>query len=169
MAEVDLIYKISILNLLNKADFDMTDQQITSFFIDYKYTDYFTIQKNISDLAKDALIASDDSGPAKYHITDAGEETLKLLSDRLTPAIRRDTRDFFDKNSYRMKQSNIISAKYDGNINGGYTAHLKYSDDGSDIFDLMIHTSTKDQAEALCLNFREKYMDVYSAVMETLL
>ena len=50
MAEPNMIYKISVLLLLSKVDFPLSNAQIVQFYLDKEYTDYFTIQQVISDL-----------------------------------------------------------------------------------------------------------------------
>ena len=41
MAEPITIYKLTILNMLDKVDFPLTNTQISNFFLEQDYTDYF--------------------------------------------------------------------------------------------------------------------------------
>ena len=50
MAEPFTIYKLTILNMLDKVDFPLTNTQISNFFLEQDYTDYFRVQQVISDL-----------------------------------------------------------------------------------------------------------------------
>ena len=50
MAEPITIYKLTILNMLDKVDFPLTNTQISNFFLEQDYTDYFRVQQVLSDL-----------------------------------------------------------------------------------------------------------------------
>ena len=45
MAEPFTIYKLTILNMLDKVDFPLTNTQISDFFLEQEYTDYFRVQQ----------------------------------------------------------------------------------------------------------------------------
>ena len=59
MAEPFTIYKLTILNMLDKVDFPLTNTQISNFFLEQDYTDYFRVQQVISDLVEANLIRSE--------------------------------------------------------------------------------------------------------------
>ena len=56
MAEPFTIYKLTILNMLDKVDFPLTNTQISDFFLEQEYTDYFRVQQVLNDLADSGLI-----------------------------------------------------------------------------------------------------------------
>ena len=56
MAEPFTIYKLTILNMLDKVDFPLTNTQISDFFLEQEYTDYFRVQQVLNDLADLSLI-----------------------------------------------------------------------------------------------------------------
>ena len=56
MAEPFTIYKLTILNMLDKVDFPLTNTQISNFFLEQDYTDYFRVQQVLSDLEDASLI-----------------------------------------------------------------------------------------------------------------
>lgn len=58
MAEPNTIYKMTILAMLDKVDFPLSNTQISNFFLDHDYTDYFTVQQMISSLLDSELIRS---------------------------------------------------------------------------------------------------------------
>ena len=49
MAEPATLYKLIILHMLEHIDFPLSNAQISDFFLDREYTDYFTIQQVIHD------------------------------------------------------------------------------------------------------------------------
>ena len=56
MAEPFTIYKLTILYMLDKAGFPLSNTQISNFFLEKEYTDYFRVQEVIGDLVNADLI-----------------------------------------------------------------------------------------------------------------
>ena len=73
MAEPFTIYKLTILNMLDKVDFPLTNTQISDFFLEQEYTDYFRVQQVLNDLADSGLIRTESThSNTQYYITAAG-------------------------------------------------------------------------------------------------
>lgn len=53
--EAATLYKLMLLYLLNKVDFEMTNTQLTEFILEKKYTNYFQIQTALSELVEEDL------------------------------------------------------------------------------------------------------------------
>ena len=88
MAEPFTIYKLTILNMLDKVDFPLTNTQISNFFLEQDYTDYFRVQQVISDLVDADLIRTESThSNTQYTITAAGKETLEFFKDKISDAI----------------------------------------------------------------------------------
>ena len=47
MAEPFTIYKLTILYMLSKAGFPLSNTQISNFFLEQEYTDYFRVQLSL--------------------------------------------------------------------------------------------------------------------------
>ena len=83
MAEPFTIYKLTILNMLDKVDFPLTNTQISNFFLEQDYTDYFRVQQVISDLVDADLIRTESThSNTQYTITAAGKETLEFFKEQ---------------------------------------------------------------------------------------
>ena len=48
--EAETLYKLIIMHMLNKVEFPLTNSQISQFFLENEYTNYFTVQKSLSEL-----------------------------------------------------------------------------------------------------------------------
>lgn len=59
MAEPFTIYKLTILNMLDKVDFPLTNTQISDFFLEQEYTDYFRVP---AGLKRSRRLRSDPHG-----------------------------------------------------------------------------------------------------------
>ncbi|MDD6194093.1 MAG: DUF4364 family protein [Lachnospiraceae bacterium] len=170
MAEPNMIYKISVLLLLSKVDSPLSNAQIVQFYLDKEYTDYFTIQQVISDLEDAELVTvSQSHNNTLYSLTPDGKHTLELMHDKITPAIEEDIISYLGDNKLEIKNHNALFANYDKATGGGYIVHCKYIQDKQVLLDLSIHTSSVQQAETICNNWRARHEDVYMSLMDTLI
>ena len=84
MAEPATLYKLIILHMLEHIDFPLSNAQISDFFLDREYTDYFTIQQVIHDLMDSGLVRTENThNSTRYIITPAGKETLHFFHDKI--------------------------------------------------------------------------------------
>lgn len=170
MAEPNMIYKISVLLLLSKVDSPLSNAQIVQFYLDKEYTDYFTIQQVIGDLEDAGLVTvSQSHNNTLYSLTQEGMHTLELMHDKITPAIEEDIISYLGDNKLAIKKDNALSANYDKATGGGYIVHCKYIQDKQVLLDLSIHTTSVQQAETICNNWRARHEDVYMSLMDTLI
>ena len=156
MAEPALIYKMTVLSLLERSDGPLSNTQITEFFQETNYTGFFTAQEIIHDL-EDAKL-----------ITGEGKNTLDLLSDRVTPSIQKDIVDYLTRHKLAIKAENSLKAVYDRAEGGGFIVHLTLEADRHMIMDLNVHVTSREQAEAFCYNWKVHYEDVYGALLDQL-
>ena len=88
MAEPFTIYKLTILYMLDKAGFPLSNTQISNFFLEKEYTDYFRVQEVIGDLVNADLINFESThSNTQYTLTAAGKETLGFFKDKITDGI----------------------------------------------------------------------------------
>jgi hypothetical protein len=104
----------------------------------------------------------------QYTINEEGERTLELFPDRITPAIEEDMKNYFAENSLTMKKNNSVTADYYDATGGGYLVHCRDSEEGHNVVDINLHVTSKEQAEAIVVNWKAKYEDVYMALMDLL-
>ena len=50
------LYKLMVLYMLKRVNFPLTNAQMSEFFLDKDYTDYFTFQEVLNDLLEANLI-----------------------------------------------------------------------------------------------------------------
>ena len=113
MAEPNTIYKLIILYMLEKVDFPLTNTQISDFFLEKEYTDYFTIQRVIHDLFDSELIRMESTHKnTQYTATPAGRETLRYFQDKISTSIQEDVLSYFSDKKVELKNENSIIADY---------------------------------------------------------
>lgn len=170
MAEPFTIYKLTILNMLDKVDFPLTNTQISNFFLEQEYTDYFRVQQVLNDLTDADLIRSESThNNTQYSITAAGKETLGFFRDKLTDAIEHDTIAYFEKNKMELRTVNSIVADYYKTPNQDYAVRCQFRERGTNLIDLTLTVKKKEQAEAICNNWKKQNEDVYAYLMDILM
>ena len=105
MAEPFTIYKLTILYMLDKSGFPLTNTQISNFFLEQEYTDYFRVQEVIGNLTDAQLIRSESThSNTQYSLTEAGKETLGFFKEKISEGIENDVNTFFEKNKLVFRQ-----------------------------------------------------------------
>lgn len=171
MAAPFTIYKLTILYMLSKAEFPLTNFQIVNFFMQLEYTYYyFRVEEALWDLEDAGLVVSESTRTdTHYTITSSGRETLKALSEKLNDGIREDVNRFFFENKYELRKENLALADYYMNENHEYAVHVRVlSVDRYPVIDLTLSVRSKAQAEAICDNWKRRYEGVYEYLMDLL-
>jgi DNA-binding PadR family transcriptional regulator len=170
LAEPELIYKITVLDLLDKSPVPLSNSQITEFFTEGNYTGYFTVQKVLHNLSDTKMIESEsDHNTTIYSITESGRETFRLFREKITPAIDADIKRYLKENGTEICEENSVSANYDKASDGGYVVNMQYRKADKTVMDFSLNVPQLAQAEAICTNWKEKYMDVYAIIMDNLI
>ena len=154
MAEPFTIYKLTILNMLDKVDFPLTNTQISDFFLEQEYTDYFRVQQVLNDLADSGLIRTESThSNTQYYITAAGHDTIA----------------YFEKNKMALRTVNSIIADYYKTPNQDYAVRCQFRVHDTNLIDLTLTVKNKEQAEAICNNWKKQNEDVYAYLMDILI
>ena len=170
MAEPFTIYKLTILYMLDKAGFPLSNTQLSNFFLEHDYTDYFRVQEVIGNLVDaDLILAESTHSNTQYTLTAAGKETLKFFSDKITEGITQDVIDFFEINKMELRQETSVIADYYKTTNQNYAVRCQVRSDNNNLIDLTVSVKTKEQAEAICTNWRKQHEEVYMYLMDTLM
>ncbi len=171
MADINLTYKIIVLELLNKADSKLSNRVIVDFFLEYEYTDYFSAEMAISDLAETKMVdVIETHGSTNYSINDEGKRTLELFSDKINSGIESDIKSYFNKNKLEIREEQEVTSDYSVLSSGGYMVNCKIRDidKARTIYEVNCVVPTKEQAEAICNNWQAKYEEIYFQFLEGL-
>ncbi len=170
MADIDTVYKLIVLYMLDRQGADLAGTQISDFFLSGDYTDYFTVQTTLGDLlASDLLTSENTHSNTRYAITPAGRETIRLFENKLTEELKADITRFLDENGLSLRQENAFLADYDRTEGGSYAVHLQYKENGRRKIDLTLSVPNKDAAEAACRNWRSATDEVYTYLLDLLI
>lgn len=169
MAEPFTIYKTTILYLLDRAQTPLSNIQITSFFLENNYTDYFQIQKALNELQDYSLLtARPGHRNTQYLLTPSGKDTLRSSTDKLTDGIREDVYRFLEENQIHFREENAASAYYCRTKELSYAAVCRLCSDEKPVLELTLTARTKPEAEAICRNWEKSSQNVYHAILDLL-
>ncbi len=170
MAEALTQYKLIVLYMLDHVDFPLTNTQISNFILEKEYTTYFTIQQAISELLSAELIRAESThNNTCYYIMPAGKETLSFFPDKISMAIKKDVLTYFAENKIELKQEISVLADYYKTTAQRYAVRCRILEKERTLIDLTIAANTKEQAEAICSNWKEQNEEVYGYLMDLLI
>lgn len=164
------LYKLMNLYMLKQVKFPLTNAQLTNFFTEHEYTTYFTLQQALNELEDAGLIHKEPShNSTRYEITREGEETLNFFGKNISPAIVNDMDQYLKENKFRLREEVGTSADYYKATGQDYIVHCEVREGKTVLIRLDLALPDKEQAEAMCSNWKEKSQEIYSFAMKTLL
>lgn len=164
------LYKLMILYMLKQVKFPLSNSQMSNFFLTKEYTGYFTLQQALSELLEAHLVKSESAhNSSRYQITREGEETLAFFGNQLSNDIVADIRQFLSENRALLREEVSLSADYYKSTNRDYTVHCEIREGKIPLFSMELSVPAKNQAEAICLNWKQHNQEIYAFVMNTLM
>jgi DNA-binding PadR family transcriptional regulator len=159
-----------ILYILSRVNFPLANAQLTSFILEKEYTNYFNIQRAISELIDDTYISVKTiRNSTLYRITDTGLETLLFFDNMISAGIKEDIEKYLQENKYELQEEVSTPADFYQVKKGEFAAHLSVIERDTPIIELTLTVPTEEEAARLCSNWKEKSSDVYTYLMSSLL
>ena len=161
------LYKLIVLYMLNKVNFPLTNAQISEFILDKEYTNYFTLQQVIGELAEGDLISLKTVGNTSYyHITPQGEETLGFFQNRISNLIKDDINTYLLEIKYELKNEAGILSDYYKSTTGCYIVHCQMKDGKNTPIDLNLSVPTEKLAQHMSNNWKNVSDDIYAYIIQ---
>ncbi len=163
------LYKLVILYMLNRVDFPLTNAQISGFFLEKEYTDYFKIQQAINELIDAEMLSVERAGSASYyHITVQGLETLEFFGNKIPGPMKDDVEMFLMNNKYQLRNEvGTISDCY-RTLTGEYIVHCQVKEGDSTLIEVKLSVATKNEAEEMCKNWKDTSQEIYIDIIRKL-
>lgn len=170
MAEAQTLYKLIVLTMLGKVDFPLTNAQISDFILGKEYTNYFTLQQVLSELAETGLAEIHSVRNSTYYeMTEQGRETLNFFGNMVSPAIHEDMDRYFKENAIALRDEMSVRADYFPNNNEEFNVRLRVMENDVPVIDLTLTVPAEEQANSLCNNWKKKNQKLYAYLMQELL
>lgn len=170
MTETNVLYKLSTLYMLSKVDFPISTNRLSFFLLQKNYTDYFTFQQGLGELLDDGYVHKElVHGKTLYSITDEGHDAIGFLKKEISQDMRREIEEYIKENKVPMHEDcSITSRSYQLDLTH-YMANLVVEEDGVKIIELNIATTTEDEAERICANWKESNEEIYPLLLSMLM
>ena len=169
LSEPMTLYKLMNLYMLKQVNFPLTNAQLTEFFLQHEYTNYFTLQRILSELLDVALISTKTIRHTTYYLmTSQGEETLRFFGNKVSDLIKEEIDAYLIENKYELRNEVGTIADYYKSTNKDYIVHCQVKEGSSTLIELNIAVPTEEYAERMCFNWRDNSQDIYSYIMTAL-
>ena len=156
--------------MLNKVEFPLTNSQISQFFLENEYTNYFTVQKSLSELIEDGFVFLNvNRNTSYYHLTSEGRESLKFFENKIPNPIVDDVDMFLMNNKYELRNEVGTVSDYYRASNGDYVVHCQVKEGDSTLIELNLGVPLEDQAKDMCDKWKDSSQDIYDFIMHRLL
>ena len=155
--EAETLYKLIIMHMLNKVEFPLTNSQISQFFLENEYTNYFTVQKSLSELIEDGFVFLNvNRNTSYYHLTSEGRESLKFFENKIPNPIVDDVDMFLMNNKYELRNEVGTVSDYYRASNGDYVVHCQVKEGDSTLIEVNVATPDKETASKMCATWEDK-------------
>ena len=170
MSESFTLYKLTVLYMLEKVDFPLTNGQISEFVLDKGYTTYFKLQQALSEMVEARFVREEIThNRTLYHLTEEGASTLQFFGNKISPAIKNDIDAFFKEHRYELKNEVSVKADYFPNNLGEFSVQCRVIENEANLIDLTLTVPSEKEAQAIVNNWRQKSEEIYALLMKTLL
>lgn len=170
MAEPLTLYKLMILSMLDHSKAPLTNTLLSDFFLGKEYTTYFTLQEALHELDDAQFIQQEAShNNIQYSITPAGQESLHFFENKINSEIQSDIKQYIADNHLQIEASTATVADYYITPEKKYAVHCQFREKGIPQLDLTLTVRNKEQAEAICANWKKQTDDIYMLLIDHLL
>lgn len=170
MAEPLTLYKLMILSMLDHSKAPLTNTMLSDFFLGKEYTTYFTLQEALHELDEAQFIRQEAShNNIQYSITPAGQESLHFFENKINSGIQEDIQQYLTDHQLSIASSASAVADYYITPEKKYAVHCQLREKGIPQLDLTLNVRNKEQAEAICANWKNQTDDIYMLLIDHLL
>lgn len=167
--EVVKLYKLIILYFLEKTGQETSNAILSDFILEYRYTDYFTIQQTLHSLTEDQMISLRQTRQtAFYQITKKGVEILNDFGSQLPVDTRRQIENYLQENHISIQQAVSVYTDYTKLRSREYLATGTLKERGNILLSVSLNVPTEQDAIQVCEQFKERQEEVYQSLLQIL-
>lgn len=167
--EVIKLYKLIILYFLKKTGQETSNAILSDFILEYRYTDYFTIQQTLHSLVEDQMISLRQTRQtAFYQITRKGVEILDDFGSQLPVDTRCQIENYLQKNHITIQQAVSVYTDYTKLRSREYLATGTLKERGNILLSVSLNVPTEQDAIRVCEQFKERQEEVYQSLLRIL-
>lgn len=162
--------KLIILYMLNVLNIPITNSKISEFILNHEYTNYFSLQEYINQMAEAGLLeVSTVEHKTLYSITESGVKTLEFFENRIPQSTKEDIHRYLKNNKLEIKSTLEIVADYIPGKNGDYLVHCLSKEKNEIILELNLTVYDHEHAVKICDNFKARSHEIYKRLLSDLM
>ena len=163
-------HKLIILHLLQKMGIALSNSEICQFLLEKNYMDYFSVQQYLAELVDAGwLEKSREQNHTRYTLTDEGEETVNYFLNHISEHAKTEINTYVQENSKRIRAEYAVTANYFPEINDDFLVKCGLNDDnGNGLMEVSVSVVSKQQALAICRNWRKNVSHLYGSILTSL-
>ncbi|MBE6009431.1 MAG: DUF4364 family protein [Lachnospiraceae bacterium] len=163
------LYRLIVLYMIGESNDPLSNTQITGFILEKEYTNYFVLQETIRNLLDSGLIISESvHGNTLYYLTEEGRQTLSYFGEKISDSIKEDVLDFLE-NANLYYDEPVAASGYEKTGDNKYDVTCSIRNRKKTLLQIVLSVSTEEQADAICRNWNEQYINTYTGILDLLL
>lgn len=163
-------HKLLILYVLEKANMDLTNSQITQVILETEVMNYFSLQQFLSQLMDAKFLKIyEDSNKEYYTLTQKGIEALNYFLSRIPTQITEKLDEYLKLNKENLLADTQVKSSFVKQSDNEYIVNLRVIENQSNLIDLNLNVSSEKQAKLICDNWKKNASYMYAEVIELLI
>lgn len=169
-SEKQLKDKVLILYFIHHLKGKLSRLELTELFITHEIFEYFIYTQHLNELIdKDLVELIETSERATYHITDAGQRTLELFQDSISPGKLKWAKDLVEELNLKLKQDRQLKSSWKRISEHNYQATLEVNESDYTILKIEMSFVNNEQAQTVCKVWKDKASDIYGNLVGQLM
>ncbi|MGL5650568.1 MAG: DUF4364 family protein [Paraclostridium sp.] len=163
-------HKLLILYVLEKANMNLTNSQITQVILETEVMNYFSLQQFLSQLMDAKFLKIyEDSNREYYTLTQKGIETLNYFLSRIPSQITEKLDEYIKLNKENLLADTQVKSSFVKQSDNEYIVNLRVIENQSNLIDLNLNVSSEKQAKLICDNWKKNASYMYAEIIELLI
>lgn len=168
--ETSKIIKLSILYILYRVDYPISNTQIINYMLENDYSDFFSIEALIGELKDDDFVSAETvRNRTFFKLTPMGRDSLLALLPDLSMNIRDDIDNYIRANRMKMREEVDVRGNYVASSLGTYNVNLYIDEAGERIFEINLVAPDEEKASKMCATWQRKSAEIYPLIFDKLL
>lgn len=163
--------KIILLFLIDKMDIPLSNSQIAQFAMEENFMNYYTVQQYLNEMVDIGYLDRlQDNNSTRYTITEDGLTALDVFIKNVPISIRNRIIKYVSEHRKIVKQDYEITANHFFDYNNNeYIVKCAIYEDEMMLMEFNLSVVTKEQALAICNNWKSNVSNLYGQIINTLL
>lgn len=161
--------KLILLYVIDSINMPVSNLTITKLILENKFMNYFMLQQFLNELCDSNFLSSeliDDK--TFYTITPNGKQTLGYLLNLIPAGIKVRIDNTISSIKRNIKNETLITADFTPESENEFVVSCKVREDNFTLIELNITVGTKNDARAICENWKKHSQAIYPEIIESL-